>query len=217
MFRIQILKNTNMLRYIFILSFIIFFTSCNNTSSDKEEGQVTDAIDLSELPDMSIYHLPSNWTTQDNEEIELKDLQGKTLVVVMIYTSCQAACPRLVADMRHIERDVPDSLEDKVQYVFVSIDPEVDTPERLKDFAIENQMEEEKWLFLRGTEEDTREFAAVLAVSYKAISPIDFSHSNIISVFDKHGELKFQREGLGTNNKGVVEAIIKTTEKDASN
>lgn len=205
-----------MLRYIFILSFLLFFSSCKNTTSDKEKEQATDAINLSELPDMSIYHLPSNWTTQDNEEIELKDLQGKTLAVVMIYTSCQSACPRLVADMRHIERDVPDSFEEEIQYVFVSIDPEVDTPERLKSFAIENQMEDDKWLFLRGTEEDTREFAAVLAVSYKAISPIDFSHSNIISVFDKYGELKFQREGLGVNNKSVVDAIIKTTEEGRS-
>lgn len=202
-----------MLRYIFVLSFLIVFSSCNNASSDKKEELVTDAIDLSELPDMSIYHLPSNWTTQDNEEIELKDLQGKTLVVVMIYTSCQAACPRLVADIRHIQRDVPESLEDDVQYVFVSIDPKVDTPERLHAFAKENKMEDDKWLFLRGSEEDTREFAAVLAVSYKAISPIDFSHSNIISVFDKYGELSFQREGLGVNNKSVVDAIIETTNK----
>jgi|SRR5690554_1527359 len=202
-----------MLRYIYVLSFLIVFSSCNNASSDKKEELVTDAIDLSELPDMSIYHLPSNWTTQDNEEIELKDLQGKTLVVVMIYTSCQAACPRLVADIRHIQRDVPESLEDDVQYVFVSIDPEVDTPERLHAFAKENKMEDDKWLFLRGSEEDTREFAAVLAVSYKAISPIDFSHSNIISVFDKYGELSFQREGLGVNNKSVVDAIIETTNK----
>lgn len=216
MFKLHILKNTTMLRYIFILSSLLFFSSCKNTTSDKEKEQATDAINLSELPDMSIYHLPSNWTTQDNEEIELKDLQGKTLAVVMIYTSCQSACPRLVADMRHIERDVPDSFEEEIQYVFVSIDPEVDTPERLKSFAKENQMEDDKWLFLRGTEEDTREFAAVLAVSYKAISPIDFSHSNIISVFDKYGELKFQREGLGVNNKSVVDAIIKTTEEGRS-
>lgn len=202
-----------MLRYISILSFLFLFISCNNTSSDKEGVMEEDPIELSELPDMSIYHLPSNWTTQDNEEIELKDLQGKTLVAVMIYTSCQATCPRLVADMRNIEKEVPKSIADKVQYVFISIDPEVDTPERLKSFAKDNKMEDDKWLFLRGSEEDTREFAAVLAVSYKAISPIDFSHSNIISVFDAQGELSYQREGIGGSNKGLMDAIIETTKK----
>lgn len=202
-----------MFRYISILSFLFLFISCNNTTSDKEEVIEADPIDLSELPDMSIYHLPSNWTTQDNEEIELKDLQGKTLVAVMIYTSCQATCPRLVADMRHLEKEVPNSIKDKVQYLFVSIDPEVDTPEKLKSFAKENKMEDDKWLFLRGSQDDTREFAAVLSMSYKAISPIDFSHSNIISVFDAQGELSYQREGVGGSNKGLIDAIVETTKK----
>lgn len=202
-----------MLRYFSLLSIIFLLVACNNSTSKKED-YVDDSLELTELPDMSIYHLPSNWTTQDGEEIELKDLQGKTLVAVMIYTSCQASCPRLIADVRHIEHDVPKELDGKVQYVFVSIDPKVDTPERLKAFAKENQMEDDKWLFLRGSDADTREFAAVLAVSYKAISPIDFSHSNIVSVFNSQGELTYQREGLGTNNQKVVDAIVKTTKEN---
>jgi protein SCO1/2 len=128
--------------------------------------------------------------------------------MVMIYTSCQAACPRLVADMRNIEQQIPEDKKDQIQYVFVSIDPEVDTPERLKAFAIENKMDSDEWLFLRGSEEDTREFAAVLAVSYKRITPIDFSHSNIISVFDKKGEMVHQMEGLGVDSKETIQAII---------
>src|SRR5690606_23410509 len=152
--------------------------------------------------------LPSHWTTQNGEEIELKNLQGNVLVMVMIYTSCQAACPRLVADMRNIEMQIPENKKENVQYVFVSIDPKTDTPERLKAFAKENKMDADKWLFLRGTEEDTREFAAVLGVNYKQISPIDFSHSNIISVFDQRDELFHQQEGLGVDNKETVQAII---------
>src|SRR5690554_7956769 len=131
-----------------------------------------------------------------------------SVAMVMIYTSCQAACPRLVADMRNIERQIPEDKKDQVQYVFVSIDPEVDTLERLKAFAIENKMDSDEWLFLRGSEEDTREFAAVLAVSYKRITPIDFSHSNIISVFDKQGEMIHQMEGLGVDSKETIQAII---------
>lgn len=127
--------------------------------------------------------------------------------MVMIYTSCKAACPRLVADMRNIEKKIPKELSDKVQYIMVSIDPEVDTPERLKAFAKENQMDNEKWLFLRSNDEQTREFSAVLAVNYKRISPMDFSHSNIISVFNAEGELAFQQEGLEVNNDNTVSKI----------
>lgn|SRR5699024_1564454 len=199
-----------MIRNLITLSVFLLLIACQNKESrvDKIDSE---PIDLSVLPDMSIFHLPSKWTNQDGEDIELIDLQGKTLVITMIYTSCQASCPRLIADMRHIEKEIPKELEDKIQFVFVSIDPEIDTPERMRLFAKENKMEEDKWIFLRGSEENTREFAAVLAVSYKAISPVDFSHSNIISVFDKKGELVFQREGLGVNNQSVIDAIIKTT------
>ncbi|PVW15818.1 SCO family protein [Marixanthomonas spongiae] len=204
----------NYLKYI-VLGISLLAVSCKN-NSEKEKTATTDApqnigtekvAKKEDFSDMSIYNLPSVWTTQDGSEIKMEDLQGKVLAMVMIYTSCQAACPRLVADMRNIEKQIPDDKQDNVQYVFVSIDPKTDTPKRLREFAKENQMEDDKWLFLRGTEEDTREFAAVLAVNYKAISPIDFSHSNIISVFNKKGELVHQQEGLGVDNKETIKAI----------
>lgn len=160
------------------------------------------------ISELSIYNLPSKWTNQNNEEIQLKTLQGDVLVMVMIYTSCKTACPRLVADMRGIEEQIPADKKDEVTLVFVSIDPETDTPQRLKEFARENQMDSEKWVFLRGSEADTREFSAVLAVNYKRISPMDFSHSNIISVFDRKGELAYQQEGLGINNAETVSKIM---------
>ncbi len=164
--------------------------------------------DTREISDLSIYNLPSVWTNQDNQEIELKELKGNVLVMVMIYTTCKAACPRLVADMRAIEKEIPENKKNKVKLVLVSIDPETDTPERLKEFAGENQMDSDQWIFLRGSEADTREFAAVLAVNYKKISPMDFSHSNIISIFDEQGELVHQKEGLGVDLKKAVDKIL---------
>jgi len=167
-----------------------------NTKVLADEGKIESA---------SIFNLSSKWETQNNETIELKDLKGEVLVMVMVYTSCQAACPRLVADMRNISKKVDSK---GVRYVLVSIDPEVDTPEVLKAFAIENEMDSEEWTFLQGTVDDVREFSNVLAVKYKQISPIDFSHSNIISVFDKEGVLYHQQEGLGVDNDATVSKIL---------
>lgn len=166
-------------------------------------------VDDTGITDESIFNLTSQWHTEENKTIQLKNLKGKTLVMVMIYTSCKAACPRLVADMRHIEAQIPDEKIKNIQFVLVSIDPDVDTPERLKAFAIENAMDGEQWTFLQGTESGVREFANVLSVKYKEISPIDFSHSNIISVFNAQGELKHQQEGLGVDNKETIATILK--------
>ena len=201
-----------MKKLILLLSVFGLMTACNNGEAKKEEvkkiAENKTVLDLTkELPELSIYNLPATWTTQENEKLELQDLRGNVLVMVMIYTSCKAACPRLVADMRNIEKQVPEKDLDKVKFIMVSIDPETDTPQRLKKFSEENVMTEDHWMFLRGTPEDTREFAAVLAVSYKKISPIDFSHSNIISVFDEDGVLVHQQEGLGVDNEETVAAI----------
>ncbi|WP_024772222.1 SCO family protein [Aquimarina macrocephali] len=197
---------------ILLLGAIIVLSSCNKEKK-QEEVAVSESKSKSKehntsISELSIYNLPSIWTTQDNKKIELKELKGDVLVMVMIYTSCKAACPRLVADMRDIEAQIPESKKENIKLLLVSIDPETDTPERLKKFSIENEMESDQWLFLRGTKSDTREFAAVLAVNYKKISPMDFSHSNIISVFDQGGELVHQQEGLGVNNKETVNKII---------
>lgn len=164
-----------------------------------------------EISEESIFNLTSTWHNEEGEALQLKSLKGKTLVMVMIYTSCKAACPRLVADMRNIEAEIPKDKIKNIEFVLVSIDPEIDTPERLKNFAKENKMDGEQWTFLQGTTSGVREFANVLSVKYKEISPIDFSHSNIISVFNANGELMHQQEGLGVNNKATVATIIEVT------
>lgn len=200
-----------MKKLLYSIALLGLFTACDQAddviSNPPLEANVETAETKAELPDLSVHHLPATWTTQNSEDIQLEDLRGNVLVMVMIYTSCKAACPRLVADMRNIEKQVPEKNLGKVKFIMVSIDPETDTPQRLKEFSKENLMEDDHWMFLRGTPEDTREFAAVLAVSYKKISPIDFSHSNIISVFDEDGVLVHQQEGLGVDNEETIEAI----------
>lgn len=161
-------------------------------------------LDEDGISDKSIFNLTSEWKTQNNETIHLTDLKGKVMVVVMIYTSCEAACPRLVADMRNIydKVDNPD-----VDYLLVSIDPEKDTPEKLKAYAKDEHLEGDQWILLQGGLDDVREFSNVLSMKYKKISPIDFSHTNIISVFDKNGVLHYQQEGLGVSNDKLVEEV----------
>ena len=196
------MKKTILLAFAFLL-----MVSCNNKTESTNIADSKTAVSDKPITDLSIYNLPEKWTNQDGKDIELKDLRGKVLVMVMIYTSCKAACPRLVADMRNIEERIPKEMKEKVTFVLVSIDPEVDTPARLKEFSIENKMEGKQWVFLRSDEERTREFSAVLAVNYKKISPIDFSHSNIISVFNAEGEMTFQQEGLGVSYDKTISKI----------
>ncbi len=199
------------MRYLLFLCFLIAVSSCNNkATTEKETATEENALPIS---DESIFNLDTKWRTEEGKEIELKELKGKVLVVVMIYTSCKSACPRLVADMLAISKQIPTQNKKEIQYVLVSIDPDTDTPEKMKKFAIEKEMDGEEWTFLQGDKVSVQEFANVLAVKYKEITPIDFSHSNIISVFNQQGELIHQLEGLGVNNKETVKVIIETSKK----
>lgn len=188
---------------------VLVITSLLLLGCKQEEKEVKETP----ISEESIFNLSSKWKTQDDKTVEIKDFRGKVSVMVMIYTSCKAACPRLVADMRDIESKIPKEQLKDLNFILVSIDPITDTPKKLKVFAKDNFMDDKHWTFLQGTLATVQEFANVLAVKYKKITPIDFSHSNIISVFNREGELIHQQEGLGVNNKETIDKILETVKK----
>jgi protein SCO1 len=195
-----------MKRFVAYFLIALLAMSCNNELNLPDDDTVQDEP----ISNASIFNLSSSWRTEEGDTIQLAQLKGKVLVVVMIYTSCKVACPQLVADMKRLEAGVSEEAHPNVRFILVSIDPETDTPEKLKQFAVTNEMDGAQWTFLQGDQNSVREFANVLAVKYKEISPMDFSHSNIISVFNTKGELVLQQEGLGVDNHQTLEAINNT-------
>ena len=184
---------------------LLFLFSVLTIFSCKENTEQT--VQKKDSANSSIFLLDSKWQNQDAEELQLKDLKGKNLVMVMIFTSCRTACPNLVSDMKKVHDKIEKNKLKDTSLVLISIDPANDTPEVLKKFAAERNMDSQPWIFLRSDEESTREFANVLAVKYKKISPIEFSHSNIISVFNRNGELVSQEEGSGINSDAVAKTV----------
>ena len=198
------------MRYLVTILLVVFIGACKQSDT----GNATAEPEFSgDLPDLSIFNLPSKWITQEHEEIELADLRGRVLVVAMIYSTCQFACPRLVADMKDIESKIPEDRLNEINIVLVSIDPERDQPDTLRQFALENELPSSHWTLLHGENDNVLEFSATLGVKYKKVSPIDFSHSNIISVFDREGVLVYQQNGYGVDNRETVEQIMSLLNK----
>ena len=106
-----------MRKFFFTLVATSFLFSCNPKTQK-------------ELPQDSMFRLSSVWENQNGKKLQLKELRGKVIVLVMIYTSCKTACPQLTARMKQIAKKVGKVNPEEIQYVFVSIDPDVDTPER---------------------------------------------------------------------------------------
>lgn len=155
----------------------------------------------------SIYNVTSSWEKQDGSNVTFSDFNGKVVVTAMIFTSCKTACPRLTAEMSTISKLVGNVNPQDVQYVLISIDPENDRPPIMKAYLDANKLKVQQWTFIRGSEENTRALANVMAVKYKEISPMEFSHSNIISVYSRKGVLAFQKQGLSADTQMTANAI----------
>ena len=74
-------------------------------------------------------------TSQDGKPVALADLRGKAVVVAFIYTQCPDICPMLTQKMVEIQDELGADFGTKVAFVSISLDPEHDTPEVLKDYA----------------------------------------------------------------------------------
>lgn len=201
------------------MSFIVA-AACNNgkdrghgvhehmAHSGEEGHEDHAAMSHGEPTDMSVYNLNSSWRTQDGGTLTLQDLQGKVQLMAMVYTTCKYACPRIVADLKHIQDQLQQKgIDNDAHFVLVSIDPKVDTVARLKAFARDNDMNADEWTLLNGSEGDVMELAALLGVKYKKTGPADYAHSNVITVLDQHGEIAYQQTGLGSDAARTIEVI----------
>lgn len=148
------------------------------------------------LADTSVYALDIAWRDQDDRPFSLASLNGSATVALMFYGTCQSACPILVRDVLRVEAALSAETRAHTRFVLVTFDPETDTPERLRALAAERHLDLSRWTLLRASPDDVRTFATVLGVQFSRVGPSEFTHSNVITLLDKRGEVSAQLEGL---------------------
>ena len=159
------------------------------------------------LPGTSIYNLETQWTDQDGKSVALASLRGTPLVVAMAYTSCKDICPMIVANMMAIEDKAKESAVSNVHFALFSLDPEIDTPERLKAYAKERGLDPAHWTLFHGDDKAVRALAAVLGVRYRRGAGGSFDHSAIISLIDADGTIVFQQPDAQVDAADMVKKI----------
>ena len=84
---------------------------------------------LGELPAFSL-------VAEDGKPFGRDDLLGRVWVADFVFTSCSDACPRLQAKMKKLQdRLVPLEQGGNIGLLSISVDPERDTPQRLKEYG----------------------------------------------------------------------------------
>ena len=180
----------------------LLLAACSSENKPSE----TSAVKVESISDESIYQLGGEWHNQDGDTLQLTQLNGKIPVVSMIFTRCGFACPRIVADLKKIEKQVPADRKDDVVFVLVSFDSERDHPDALKAFAKQMKLDE-KWLLLHGDADQVRELSMLLDVKYKKQPDGSFAHSNGITLLDKRGSIAAHVDGLGSDPEPIVSKL----------
>lgn len=172
---------------------------CEAPVGEAEEPHQHQALEAADqdLPASSLFHLESTWRTQADEAFQLRDLGGRPALIAMIFTRCGYACPRIVSDLKSIEAELSEKNVELPRLVLVSMDPAYDTPEVLREYAEEHDLDPEHWILLHGDTGEIRELAAVLGVSYRQQKPGQFAHSNRITLLNPVGEKTLTIDGLG--------------------
>lgn len=81
-------------------------------------------------------------------------LKDRVVLINVIFTNCQDACPLITQHLIRTRGRLAPAIKDEVWFVSLSTDPERDTPEAMKAFAERQGVDESRWLFLTGSEEN---------------------------------------------------------------
>nr|WP_290668681.1 SCO family protein [Ardenticatena sp.] len=123
-------------------------------------------------------------------EMRLSDLRGKYVVLFFGYTHCPDVCPTTMLKLRNMMAQLSPEEAEQVQVVFVSVDPERDTIERLKGFV---ESYNPSFIGLRGTPDALAQLATPLGIYYADQSQgetILFDHTASVLLIDPDGNLK---------------------------
>lgn len=113
------------------------------------------------IPGAKSYPIESfTYTDQEGDPFSLEDLKGKVWVADFIFTNCADVCLPMTANMSKLQDKVKEKGIKDVEFVSFSVDPAIDTPDILKDFALKFRADFSNWHFLTGySQEHIEEFA----------------------------------------------------------
>lgn len=130
-------------------------------------------------------------TDQDNQPFGSEKLKGNVWIATLFYTTCPGPCPMMSGRLRKIQKAVPDR---NVMMVSFSIDPDHDTPAKLKDYANNMTADPTRWFFLTGTPEQMKTVADGLKLGYEPKAENDVNneivHSTKFLLVDKAGQVR---------------------------
>ena len=133
-------------------------------------------------------------TDYDGRPFELSSLRGKAVLIFFGYTSCPDACPTTLSKLSSVYRRLGDDAK-RVKTLYVSVDPERDTPAVLKADLGSFQLDA---LGLTGTKAEIDKVVALYGAEYEIIptpnsaAKYTVAHSTTLYALDPAGRVRLE-------------------------
>ena len=145
------------------------------------------------------------FTDSNGETITREDMEGKVWVADFIFTTCTMACPIMTGNMNLIHKSFKD--DNNVRIISISVYPEYDTPEVLKEYASRYNANTDRWHFLTGPEESVKN---IIKTGFKIGDYEDIIfHSEKFALVDVRGNIRGYYSGMETEDMSKLKKDIK--------
>ncbi|TGN41730.1 SCO family protein [Marinobacter confluentis] len=172
-------------RFLVLAASLAALLSLSGCSSDQENWNAKDISGL--MPELA-YQL----TDTSGDMVTAEDSAGNIRLMFFGFTSCPDICPTTLQKLAQAVQKLPEDAQEDMQIIFVSVDPNRDTPERIKSYV---DFFSDGIIGLTGEEENLRELSKRYRTTFGYEEPDDkgnyaVSHSGAVYVFDRNGKAR---------------------------
>ena len=174
---------------------VVALTGCDKLGLGKPPAPQFKGADITGVDYAKTLALPD----ANGQPRTLGDFKGKVTVIFFGYTQCPDVCPTTMTELAQVKKALGAD-GDKLQAVFITIDPERDTPEILKSYMASF---DPSFVALRGTPEQTKATAKEFKIYFEKVpgkteGSYTMDHSAGAFVLDAKGNVRlFERYGAG--------------------
>ena len=180
-------------KYSYIgISFVILLFGIYSIPKIVNRFQDSGLVKFNKVPDFE-------FTNQEGKTISNKTYEGKVYVVEFFFSTCPTICPIMNKKMLILQDAFFGNPEFGI--ASISITPEIDTPEILKEYAKNNGITHKNWHLLTGKSDDI-----VYTLSNKGFKLYagkgdeehgGFEHSGLFALVDKEGYIRSRKDEYG--------------------
>jgi protein SCO1 len=146
----------------------------------------------------TIYHkIPHfEFTNQDGEKVSSDDLLGNIYIADFFFVTCPTICPKMATNMGYIQKKFSDKKD--LKFISMTVNPEHDNVEVLKEYSEKVHADTESWSFLTGDKDKIYDVAFkgfFVSTMRDSIAPGGFLHSQMLILVDRKGHIRGYFDG----------------------